>query len=199
MDIALYKRQGLSYRQIARRVGCTPRTAKKYAEHPELIGKRRESAPRPGLVDPHLDRIALWLDEDPYLRASQIYDRLLKLNFKGGYEIVKRAVRPLRRARQAKAYLRFETEPGAQAQVDLGEFQAEEADGRVRKLYLFALILGFSRMLYAELMERCDMVSFLAAHQRALQALGGATQEILYDRMRNVFVRRLQQGVLRLG
>lgn len=191
LDIALYKRQGMSYREIARRAGCTPRTARKYAEHPELIGKRRESSPRPSLVDPHRDRIAAWLDEDPYLRASRVYERLVKLGFRGGYEIVKRAVRPVRRAKQARAYLRFETEPGAQAQVDLGEFQVIVADGTVRKLYLFALILGYSRMLYAELMERCDMVSFLAAHQRALQALGGATQEILYDRMRNVFVRRL--------
>ena len=46
LDIVLYRRQGMSYREIARRVGCTPRTAKKYVEHPELIGKRRESSPR---------------------------------------------------------------------------------------------------------------------------------------------------------
>ena len=191
MDIVLYKRQGMSYREIARRAGCTPRTAKRYAEHPELIGKRRESASRPSLVDPYRDRIVAWLDDDPYLQASRIYERLSKLGYRGGYETVKRAVRPLRGAKQAKAYLRFETEPGAQAQVDLGEFQVVDGNGTVRKLYLFALVLGYSRMLYAELMERCDMVSFLSAHQRALQALGGAAQEILYDRMRNVFVRQL--------
>jgi len=193
LDIVLYRRQGMSYREIARRVGCTPRTAKKYAEHPELIGKRRESSPRPSLVDAYRARIDLWLDEDPYMLASRIYGRLSKLGYRGSYEIVKRAVRPVRSAKQAKAYLRFETEPGAQAQVDLGEFQVVDGNGTVRKLYLFALILGYSRMLYAELMERCDMVSFLSAHQRAMQALGGAAQEILYDRMRNVFVRRLTE------
>lgn len=191
MDIAFYRRQGMSYREIARKVGCTPRTAKKYAEHPELLGKPRKSVPRPSLVDPYRGHIEAYLCADDALRSSTIYDRLKALGFAGGYGIVQRAVAPIRRAKQLRAYVRFETEPGGQAQVDLGEFQVEASDGSVRKYYLFALILGFSRMLYAELMERCDMVSFLAAHQRAFAALGGAPQEVLYDRMRNVFVRRL--------
>jgi hypothetical protein len=46
-------------------------------------------------------------------------------------------------------------------------------------------------MLYGELLERCDLVAFLQAHQRAFAALGGVPQEILYDRMRNVWVRQL--------
>jgi transposase len=191
MEIAFHKRQRMSYRKMAREMGCSPRTAKKYAEHPEWIGKPRKSVPRASKVDPYRGQIAAYLEEDPEYQASKIHDSLVRKGFTGGYEIVKRAVRPLRRLKQSIAYLRFETEPGAQAQVDLGEFQVEQADGTIRKYYLFALILGYSRMLYAELMDRCDMVSFLEAHQRALAALGGATQEILYDRMRNVFVRRL--------
>jgi transposase len=191
LDIALYKRQGLSYREIARRVGCSPRTAKKYSEHPELIGKARKPVHRPSKVDPYLEQIAAYLSEDPGYRATAIYDRLRVLGYSGGYGMVKRAVRPLRERQRSKAYVRFETEPGAQAQVDFGEFQVEHPDGSVRKCYLFGMVLGYSRMLYAELLERCDMVSFLEAHQRALAHFGGAPQEVLYDRMRNVFLREL--------
>jgi hypothetical protein len=50
-DIALCKRQGLSYREIARRGGCSPRTAKKHSEHPELIGKARKPVHRPSKLD----------------------------------------------------------------------------------------------------------------------------------------------------
>jgi hypothetical protein len=105
--------------------------------------------------------------------------------------LVKRVVRVHKAAAQQKAYIRFETEPGKQAQVDFAEFAVEQPDGTVQKFYLFALILGYSRMLYAELLERCDMVSFLQAHIRAFAVLDGVPEEILYDRMKNVFLRQL--------
>ena len=191
LNIAFHNREGLSYRKIARKLGCSPRTVKKYVEHPELINQPRKSVPRPSLLDAYRDQIAHWLAQDPECRATVIYERLGRQGFTGGYEIVKRAARPLRQEHQRQAYIRFETEPGAQAQVDFGEFQVEQADGSVRKYYLFAMILGYSRMLYCELLDRCDLVSFLDAHQRAFAAFGGVPREILYDRMRNVFVRRL--------
>ena len=190
MQIAFHRRNDESYRRIARKTGCDPRTVKKYCEHPELIGKPRKSAPRPSKLDPYRDQIAQYLQEDPEYQASAVYDKLRRQGFTGGYEIVKRAVKPLKQQAQLRAYIRFETEPGAQAQVDFGEFQVQEPDGTVKKYFLFALILGYSRLLYAELLDRCDMVSFLEAHQRAFRALGGVPHEILYDRMRNVFLRQ---------
>ena len=191
LDILYYVREGLSHRAIARKLGCTPRTVKKYVEHPELIGKARVTPARASKIDAYREQIAAYLEEDPQYQASTIYERLCRKGFTGGYEIVKRAVRPIRQAKQQKAYVRFETEPGAQAQMDFGEFQVQNPDGTIRKYYLFALILGYSRMLYAELLERCDMVSFLDAHNRAFCALGGVPREVLYDRMRNVFIRTL--------
>jgi transposase len=191
LDIAFYQRQGLSHRHIARKLECDPRTVKRYAENPELIGKPRQASPRPSKIDPYREQIAHYLKEDIEYRASTIYDKLCRIGYTGGYEIVKRAVRPIRREEQQKAYMRFETDPGVQAQVDFGEFQVAQPDGTVRKYFMFALVLGYSRMLYAELLDRCDMVSFLEAHQRAFTFLGGAPLEILYDRMRNVFLRQL--------
>jgi transposase len=191
MEIAFHRRNEESYRQIARKTGCDPRTVKKYCENPELIGRPRKSAPRPSKLDPFRDQIAQYLEDDIEYQASAIYDKLCRQGFTGSYTVVKRAVRPIRQQKQLKAFIRFETEPGAQAQVDFGEFQVVESDGTVKKYFLFALILGFSRLLYAELLERCDMVSFLEAHQRAFRALGGVPHEILYDRMRNVFLRQL--------
>jgi len=191
LDIAFYRRQGLSCRGIAQKLGCSPRTVKKYSEHPELIGRPRVSSPRASKLDPYREQILSYLEEDPQYRSTTIYDRLLRQGFTGGYAIVKRAVRPIREQKQARAYIRFETEPGAQGQVDFGEFQAQMPDGTIHKYYLFVLILGYSRMLYAEILERCDIVSFLEAHQRAFAALGGVPLELLYDRMRNVFLRQL--------
>lgn len=192
LEISFCARKDMSYRAIARKVGCTPRTAKKYAEHPELIGKQRKPAPpRSTKLDPYHASINQYLTDDPLYRASTIYDKLCKQGYPGGYEQVKRAVRAIRQREQQKAYIRFETEPGAQGQVDYGELQVLQADGSVVKLYLFAMILGYSREPYFELQQRCDIVSFLEAHQRAFAHFGGTPHEVLYDRMRNVFIRRL--------
>ena len=186
------RRQGLSYREIARRNGCDPRTAKKYVEHPELIGKARKSTPRPSMVDGYRDQITAYLsDADGNHRASWIYDKLVGCGFAGGYEIVKRAVRAINERELTLAYARFETIPGHQAQVDFGEFVVRLADGSEKKYYLFAMILGYSRKLFGCLLERCDLPSFLEAHMLAFEYFGGVPAEILYDRMRNVYIRRL--------
>lgn len=189
VDISHYHRQGLSQRQIARKVGCDPRTVKKYVAHPELLGQPRRGAPRASKLDAYRERITQYLTEDDRYQATWIYDRLVQQGYTGGYEMVKIAVRAQKQERQRLAYQRFETEPGQQAQVDFGEFQVTNPDGTITKYFLFALILGYSRMLYAELLERCDLPSFLDALQRACQALGGVPAELLFDRMRNVFIK----------
>ena len=44
---------------------------------------------------------------------------------------------------------RFETVPGQQAQIDWGQCGTVVVGGERRKLYVFALVLGYSRMMYA--------------------------------------------------
>ena len=190
MDILYYVREGLSHRAIARklRMHAPYRQEVRGASRTHWQGAREPASLQ---QDRRLSRADCCLPGgDPQYQASTIYERLCRKGFTGGYGIVKRAVRPIRQANNEGLH-RFETEPGAQAQMDFGEFQVQNPDGTIRKYYLFAMILGYSRMLYAELLERCDMVSFLDAHNRGFCALGGVPREVLYDRMRNVFLRTL--------
>jgi len=113
------------------------------------------------------------------------------MGFAGSYEIVKRTVQGIKAERQQIAYMRFETEPGCQAQVDFGEFQMEEASGAVRKVYSFSMILGYSRRIYSEFIEQCDLPTFLDCHIRAFAYFGGVPEEILYDRIKNVYIRKM--------
>ena len=205
VDISYLHQQGLSYREISRKTGHDRRTVQRYAEHPELRAGERTKVRRPSKLDPFLPLIESWLREDPQYRATWILDQLRKAGYRGGYSIVREVVYGLKADSSRIAYLRFETEPGRQAQVDFGEFKVVDPAGGERSYYLFSMVLGYSRQLYGEFLTRCDMVSFLEAHQRAFAALGGVPAEVLYDRMRNVFLRQLAgkteftQGLLTLA
>lgn len=187
MDIFLLERQGLSQRQIAKRLGISRNTVKKFIES-QGFPERHQYRLRKSQLDPYKDNIEFWLNEDPEYKATWIYDRLCNLDFSGSYEIVKRRVRKIKAEKQRVAYMRFETEPGFQAQVDFGEFQVENPDGTIETLYLFAMILGYSRKIYGEFIDRCDLPSFLDCHIHAFDYFGGVPDEILYDRMKNVYI-----------
>ena len=134
---------------------------------------------------------SVWIEEDSDYTATWIYDRLSNMGFIGSYEIVKRRVRRIKENYHKVAYMRFETEPGYQAQVDFGEFQVAKPDGSVSKLFLFSMILGYSRKMYAELIERCDLPTFLDCHIHAFEYFGGVPEQILYDRMKNVYIGKI--------
>jgi transposase len=191
LDIVMLHRKGLSQRQISRKLGISRNTVKKYVENPQFPETRKGCRKRKSLLDPYSDNITTWLEEDMDYTAIWIYERLRKMGFYGSYEIVKRKVGKIKADRQKVAYMRFETEPGYQGQVDFGEFQVERADGSIKKLYLFSMILGYSRKIYGELIDRCDLPTFLDCHIRAFEHFGGVPEQILYDRMRNVFIGKI--------
>jgi transposase len=180
-------RRGLSQRQIAKKLGISRNTVKKYIENRGDL-EEQKTIKRKSLLDPFRENISFWLNEDLEYRATWIYDRLTNMGFTGSYEIVKRKVHEIKAERQRVAYMRFETEPGYQAQVDFGSFQVENADGTILTLYLFSMILGYSRKIYGELIDRCDLPSFLDCHIHAFDYFGGVPDEILYDRMKNVYI-----------
>jgi len=167
------------------------RTVKRYAENPELIGKPRKRVVRPSKLDKYIPLIEKWLKDDPRYKGSWVFDQLRRLGYTGGRTIVSDLVQEMKEDNRRIAYVRFETEPGRQAQVDFGDFKVVMPDGTEKTYYMFAMILGYSRAMYAEYLEKCDMVSFLDAHQRAIRYLGGVPEQILYDRMRNVFIRKI--------
>ena len=113
----------MSQRKIAKKLGISRNTVKKYLDNPEFPGIRAGIRKRKSLLDPYQDTIKTWLEEDMDYTATWIYDRLNTIGFHGSYEIVKRTVASIKAERQKIAYMRFETEPGYQAQVDFGEFQ----------------------------------------------------------------------------
>lgn len=114
--------------------------------------------------------------------------RELKLmGYSGSYVTLQRFVRPLRDAfrRDAEATIRFETAPGLQGQVDWGSSAVWIGEAKM-KLHFFAMVLGYSRRLYAKGFRGERMVHLLAGHEAAFSWFGGSPRELLYDNPRTM-------------
>ncbi|MGV1098567.1 IS21 family transposase [Thiovibrio sp. JS02] len=188
MDIHSLRRDGLSIRAIAKKLGIHRQTVKNHIAAttlPQYHTKKR----RPSVLDPFRQIIKDYVEQDDY-QATWIFDRLRKMGYVGSYETVRDFVRPLKEQQTRLAYIRFETEPGLQAQVDFGDYQIVEPDGTTTTVHAFSMLLGFSRAMYVEYVERCTMEAFMDCHINAFRYLGGVPAEILYDNMKNVVVDR---------
>jgi transposase len=194
MDILALRRQGFSLREISGKLGIHRKTVTKYltlGNAPKYQKVKRDES----ILAPYLQLIDEWLAQDNY-RASWIYHQIKNLGYAGGYDTVKNHVRKVKANNQRKAFIRFETVPGLQGQMDWADFQVTEPAG-TSMLYLFLLVLGFSRAMYAELVPSCTLQFFLDVHIRAFKYLGGIPLEVLYDNMKHVVngLRHLHQSV----
>jgi transposase len=181
-------RQGLSITAIARRTGRDPKTVRKYVERglePPAYGPRQVG--RPSKLAPYLDYLRERVAAFPDLSAVRLTRELRERGYKGAYTAVKRFIAAIRPESQAKPFeVRFETPPGYQAQVDFARFVTTFTDepGIVRIVWLFSMVLGHSRHIFARFVMHQDLQTLLRCHMLAFTAIGGVPIEILYDRMK---------------
>ena len=86
-----------------------------------------------------------------------------------------------------KLTVRFETPLGQQAQADWAYCgRHPDADGTPVPVYVFVLVLSFSRMLFVSFTRSMNLASLIGCHQQAFEFLGGWPHSILYDNMKQV-------------
>jgi len=198
MMILELHRQGLKVSAIARQLGMDRKTVRRYISRgmePPVYGPRER---RPKSTNPFLAYLHQRLLAFPGLSAVRLWRELRERGFVGGYTAVKRAVRGLRPDPIKVFEMRFETPPGEQAQVDLARFEVEFTDepGVTRIVWLFSMVLGYSRLIWARYIIHQDLQSVLRCHIAAFEAIGGATSEILYDRMKTAVIGEDSDGLV---
>ncbi len=186
MMILELHRHGLSVSAIAERTGHDRKTVRKYIERGLVAPKYRPRTPRPSQLDAYKDylreRLAAW----PELTSSRLLREIREMGYQGGHTVLKDFVRLIRPKPVPGFEVRFETAPGVQAQVDFAEFKVAFASegGLERKVWLFAMVLGHSRYLWAQFVMHQDLPTVLRCHMEAFEHFGGVPREILYDRMK---------------
>jgi transposase len=179
-------RQGLSVSAIARESGLDRKTVRKYIagglEAP-AYGPRRD---RPRLLAAYEAYLRARVKAYPGLTGRRLLREVRALGYGGGYTALTDYLREVRPSPAPGFEVRFETPPGRQAQVDFAHFRVTFSDepGTTRVVWLFSLVLGFSRLIWARFVAHQDLASLLRCHMAAFEAIGGVPREILYDRMK---------------
>jgi len=181
MNIRNLKQQGWSVSAIAAHLDLDRKTVRKYlVEAPQIY--KRES-PAPCKIDPYRAYLReRW--EAGVHNARKLLEETRGRGYAGGYSQLKLVVSPWREEGRERAFVRFETDPGEQSQMDWGHF----GNWGGRRLYGFALTLCYSRMRYIEFTQSQDMHHLLACMVHAFRYFGGVTESILTDRMKTVLV-----------
>jgi len=170
--------RGEAVAAVARAYGLDRKTVRTWARRGQFVPR----TPRVvvSCLDPFKDWLACRAPEVDY-NATVLFRELQALGFPGSVIIVRRAVVPLRKtATPAVATVRYETAPGAQAQVDFGQTRVWIADTQ-EVAQIFVMTLGFSRRCFAVAFRRQRLREWLAGHEQAFQHFGGVTDTVLVD------------------
>lgn len=174
-------------REIARETGHSRNTVRKYLRAGEMP-EHRTSCKRTSKLDPYKETIGE-LTSQGIFNCEVIYERIKAEGYAGGRTILRNYVSSFRPPKQTPAVRRYETKPGKQAQIDWGEYiYIDEESCEIRKLYLFVMILGYSRAIYVEFANRCNANAFNRCLIHAFEYFGGVTDVVLTDRMKTVIL-----------
>jgi transposase len=194
-------------RRIARELGVSRNTVAHYrrwaATHGLLTGPLPEPAQlaawltvppaqRPAqeqsLVEPFGDQVLAWHAQG--VEGQAIWQLLVEQHgFGGSYSSVKRFLRRVAPP-PPRATLRVEVDPGDEAQVDFGFgglYRDPEAD-RLRRAWVFVMMLSCSRHQYAELVFDQSLATWLRLHRAAFEFFGGVPRRVVLDNLRAAIV-----------
>jgi transposase len=189
-----YLEQGLSKAAIARQLGINRRTINRWIAEGQLDRDvdtdqipRPERKRRPTKIDPYKAIIDERLGTYPELSAVRLFDEVRAAGYAGGLTQLKLYVAQVRPRPPAEPVVRFETDPGEQAQVDFAQFSFPWG-----KRYALLVVLGYSRLLWLRFYPKQDMRTLFAGLEEAFAFFGGVPREILFDQMASVITRDLR-------
>lgn len=189
-EIHQLQAKGFSVRSIGRQLQIDRETVTKYLADPDPMVSTR--TPKPSKLDPYGELINEMVEECPDVKAPVVLQRIRDKGFTGGITIVRDRLRALRgRMQNRQPFIRFESQPGEQIQIDWGHFSSLSYGENRRKLYALAVLEGHSRMLYV-FFSHSQQQEYL--HQGLVEAFnyfGGIPNEIVVDNMLTAVTERV--------
>jgi transposase len=196
--LRVLKQQGQSNRQIARTLRVSE-AAIRYHLGRQGHADGRKNKPRK--ADALAEAIDSWIGQQQPARdqaappteaalARPVNVLLLhewlvaEHNYAGSYKSVLRFVRHRYPRPRLRPYRRVETPPGAQAQVDWGEFARVDVGQGPQSLYGFLMVLSHSRKEALVWCRSMDQLAWHHAHNESFRRLGGVPAVLRIDNLK---------------
>ncbi len=148
------------------------------------------AAPKPTLVEPYEAFIAETLKAHPRLRATRLFDMLRLRGYEGAIRTLRRHVAEVRPVPRGEVYLSAERLIGEQAQIDWAHVGSLAVTGGTRPLWVFVMVLAYSRAMWAELVFELTVESLRRSLVRAARFFNGVTRQWLFDNPKTVVLAR---------
>jgi len=189
VEIRVLRRRGLGIRAIARELGCSRATVRRYLREASApcYGPRQ---PRPTKLDAHkaylLERVAA--ARPRWIPAVVLLREIRERGYAGGVTQLKAFINPLKQVR-IDPVVRFETAAGEQMQADFTVIRR----GR-DPLLAFVATLGYSRATWVRFTTGEDAATLCGCVREALQFFGGSPRHVLFDNAKTIVVDRDAYG-----
>lgn len=195
IDVDIYQqiremttKQHMSQRAVAKALGISRNTVKKYCDGNNVPWERKEYTREAKiLTDEVLDFILKCLEEDKdeglnkqSHTARRIYHRLVaEKGFTGGESTIRLAVKEIRGS-IPKSFIPLEFDPGEAMQIDWGEATVY-LKGIKTKINLFCARLCFSCGIFVMAFMHQNEESFLEGQKKAFEYFGGVPHKVIFD------------------
>jgi len=180
--------------RIAKTLGVSEGTVRYHARRQakEAVDGRKNKARK---AEPFAEVIDHWIkdhDANEKRRGSErpvnvqdLFDYLrVEFQYRGSYKSILRFVRARYPRPRLRTYRRIETPPGAQGQVDWGEFRGIDIGDGPQRLNAFVMVLSHSRRPAVIWSLRMDQLAWLHVHNEALARLGGIPAVMRIDNLK---------------
>jgi transposase len=191
LQIRLLHRDGLSIRQIAKRLGHSRDTVKKAIVQPTPLPYTRTapaSCPKLGAFIGRIDQILLEDVSAPRKQrhtAARIFQRLREEDaYAGGYDQVRRYVSG-RRKRERETHLLLDHPPGGRVECDFGHIHVDFPDGR-RLVPVLLAVWSYSHYPFAIALPDETTGSILHGMVCAMEFFGCVPAELWWDNPKTV-------------
>jgi transposase len=181
--------EGVGIRRVAREMGVSRNTVRKYLEQAVPVRSEQEGSRRRPVTDLVSARVQALLSESPKwtggkqrLTAARVHAMLVAEGFTSGLTTVRKLVAEWKRQRR-EVFVPLTYTAGELAQVDFFEVLVD-LDGVRRKAWMFVMRWMHSGRDFATLYLRQDQCSFLDGHVRAFAHFGCVPQRIAYDNLK---------------
>lgn len=176
---------GLSQRQIAKKLGINRRTVKRALDTPDPPGYGPR-VKRPSKLDPYLGEIERLLDGDHSLSGARVFEEIEALGYGGGMSILLALLRELRPqfAPLPRTFQKTVYRPGELAQIDLVQLKEPipVGFGQVRRGFLVTMTLPFSKLFAAELVFTKTLEDITFGINSCLCQMGATPGKLVLDR-----------------